>query len=344
MAAAATLQRRLSRRSRLLPAGLLALAVPLLAQLLLERGGAEPRATPLAAVHGFPGPVGAGLPGTIGTGRRDVLVAASTLFGAGAVLGAPKMARAEQPWQLQLPRTWRTFSQTPPPPPGVRAPVALVVAGNPIQGGELFVLRVPLQTEGTDKTAQSGRDLVEYFSTPVGKTPKTPQSAVVEAVASSQRTQAGLSNFKLVGSPTERIKDNRRYVRYEYESVICQGTIVKGVNKDRCEAPEDGSELEFLDRRHAITLTVTPEDTKGTPNEIQYLWVLDVSAPTAAWGNLTEPIATVSDSFELASEDLLEKQRTKEVTPEQMKVLEEMNRLGILPKDGESVPQDAFKK
>ena len=121
----------------------------------------------------------------------------------------------------------------------------------------------------------------------------------MEAVASSQRTQAGLVSFKLIGSPQEKIKDGRRYLKYEYESVLCQGTIVKGVNKDRCEAPEDGAELELLDRRHAITLTVTPEDTKGTPNEIQYLWVLDISAPTAAWGNLTEPITTVSESFEL---------------------------------------------
>lgn len=334
MASPATLNRGPWRRSRLLPAGLLALAAPLLARLLMA-SGAEPGETPLAAVHGFPGPLGAGrreIPSPATAGRRDLMLAAAT---ASAVLGVPQSARAEQAWQLQLPRTWRTFSQTPPPPPGVRAPVALVVAGNPVQGGELFVLRVPLQTEGQDQTAKYGQNLVEYFSTPVGKTPKTPMSDAVEAVASSQRTQAGLVSFKLIGSPQEKIKDGRRYLKYEYESVLCQGTIVKGVNKDRCEAPEDGAELELLDRRHAITLTVTPEDTKGTPNEIQYLWVLDISAPTAAWGNLTEPITTVSESFELASEDVLEKARTVELTPNQLKVLEEMNKRGILPKDGE---------
>ena len=75
-----------------------------------------------------------------------------------AVALQPAAVRAEQGWQLKLPRTWRTFEQNAQPPPDVKKAAALVVAGNPEQGGELVVLRVPLSLDPSDPNAQGNKD------------------------------------------------------------------------------------------------------------------------------------------------------------------------------------------
>mmetsp|Transcript_34139 Transcript_34139/g.98297 ORF Transcript_34139/g.98297 Transcript_34139/m.98297 type:complete len:325 (+) Transcript_34139:27-1001(+) len=268
-------------------------------------------------------------------GRRGAL-------GAGAAAGlaglAPPLtlgslpARAEQPWQLQLPRTWRSFSQTPQPPPGELKPAALVVAGNPEIEGELAVLRVPLSSDPKDPNAAATKDLVKYFSAPAGQSPGVGAEKVVEAVAASQRTTPRLTKFALVGKPVEQTKGNRRYVRYEYESSLCQGNLVQGVNGNVCQRPESEELEPTLDRRHTITLTVTPEDTKGATN---FLWLLDVSGPSKAWDALSEEVGTVSGSFELGTEEQLERDRTADVTKEQLEALKELQKAGKLPQDGQ---------
>ena len=58
-----------------------------------------------------------------------------------AAVALPPAASAEQGWQLKLPRSWRTFEQNAQPPPDVKKAAALVVAGNPEQGGALKDLK-----------------------------------------------------------------------------------------------------------------------------------------------------------------------------------------------------------
>jgi len=237
----------------------------------------------------------------------------------------PLPAFAQQAWQLQLPRTWQTLSQEQPPPPGVRKPVALVVAGNEEQGGELVVLRVPLSTDPRDPNAAASKDLIGYFSTAPGKTPSVKQQKVVDAVVQSQKTSPGITKFDLTGPPTEAIKGTRRYVYYDYESSICQGEVVRGSKRDRCERPDNGQEIPLLDRHHAITLTVANEGQEGN-----FLWLLDVSGPSENWKNVTEAATTIKNSFELGSEDTLEKDRTLELTKDQIEALKTLKEAGQL--------------
>jgi len=281
----------------------------------------------------------ASVPSIIRTGwpsasRRDTLLAAAVTGLLPPLAAAPVPARAEQAWQLRLPRTWRTFSQTPAPPPDVKRPTALVVAGNPELGGELVVLRVPLPSDPKDPNAAASADLVRYFATPSDKKPSVKIEKVVDAVAQSQKTSPGLIKFGLLGSPFERTAGGRRYVRYEYEASLCQGLVQKGVNGDQCTRPETGEDLLPFNRRHAITLTVTPEDTSGA-SRVDYLWLLDVSGPLDAegWKAVSEQVETASQSFELGSEEQLERDRTAEITPEQLEALKELQKAGLLPQD-----------
>lgn len=269
----------------------------------------------------------------LSSGRRDTLAGAVAASLAGLVPPltlSSSPAHAEQPWQLKLPRSWKLFSQTPMPPKGVVQSVALIVAGNPVEGGELVVLRVPLSIAAGDPNAEDSKKLIEYFSTPDGKGSSVKGAQVVDVVAKSQKSSPGLQKFALAGSPVESVKGGRRYVRYEYESSICQGQVKFASSGDTCVAPEDDSPLPLFERRHAITLTVTSEDTNGQTN---YLWLLDVSAPSDKWKDLTEPIQEVSGSFELGTEDQLEKDRTVELTKEQLDALKELEKAGKLPKD-----------
>jgi len=264
-------------------------------------------------------------------GRRGALAAATAAGLAGLappLLLAPAPARAEQAWQVQLPRAWRTFSQTPAPPDGVKRPAALVVAGNAEKGGEMVVLRVPLDPNAKDpKTAQQAKDVIAYFAAGDKPTP-VPMSKVVDAIVTSQKSQPGLTSFELVGTPTEQIKLGRRYVRFEFQDTICQGSITKASSGDKCFRPDgqggDGDELPFLTTRHRITLTATNEGGETT-----FCWLIDVSGPPEGWKAMDDMITTVSDSFELGSEEQLEKDRTKEVTKEQLEALKQLDKAGI---------------
>jgi len=261
--------------------------------------------------------------------RRGPLAAAVIAGLVAPQLAAPPLpAFAQQAWQLQLPRTWRTLSQEQPPPPGVKKPAALVVAGEPEIGGEMVVLRVPLSTDPQDPNAAASRDLIGYFSTPPGKNPPVQQQKVVNAVVQSQKTAPGLTKFDLTGSPMEAVKGSRRYVYYDYESSICQGRVTQGSSKSLCERPENGEELPLLNRHHAITLTVVNEAGQGN-----FLWLLDVSGPVENWSKATEAATTIKNSFELGSEEQLEKDRTVELTKEQLEALQKMKEAGKLPMD-----------
>ncbi|CAE8639268.1 unnamed protein product [Polarella glacialis] len=151
--------------------------------------------------------------------------------------------------------------------------------------------------------------------------------------------EAGWQRFEFMGKPKELVKDGRRMLRYEYDASNCQGVVSKGLKGDSCEAPEDGKPLPLYERRHAITMTVTDEGAgaAGQKDPTFYLWLLDVSGPGGPqkkeWGDLLEAVTTVSDSFSLGSEASLEQQRTMDVTPEQLKALQEMQKAGTLPQD-----------
>ncbi|CAJ1372688.1 unnamed protein product [Effrenium voratum] len=270
--------------------------------------------------------------------RLGLLAPVAGVAAAGFSFGEP--ARAEQGWQLKLPRTWRTFEQNNQPAPEVKTPTALVVAGNPEQGGELVVLRVPLSTDPKDPNAKGTKDLISYFTTPVDAKASVPVPKAAEVVASSQKTSPGLLKWEYLEKPTEKINFKRRYIKYDYESSLCPGVVSKGVKGDTCMAVQDNSELPLYERRHKILLTVTDEGaTKaGVKDPTYYLWLLDVSGPAAEsrnnWGQLSEAVSEVADSFLISDDEKqLESARTAEVSKEQLEELKKLQEEGSLPQD-----------
>eukprot|EP00435_Cladocopium_sp_Y103_P058909 s781_g20.t2 len=248
--------------------------------------------------------------------RRSLLAAATGLL---APLQAPQTARAEQGWQLKLPRTWRTFEQNAQPPPEVKKATALVVAGNPEQGGELVVLRVPLSLDPKDPNAKGNKDLVSYFTSGVDKKPSVPTAKAAEVVTSSQKTAPGLIKWNFLEQPAEKVIYGRRYLKYDYEASICPGVVTKGSKGDTCMAIEDTSELPLYERRHRILLTVTDEGAtaRGEKDPTYYIWLLDISGPAQEardnWGSLKEAVTEVADSFVISEDEkTLEKARTAE--------------------------------
>lgn len=235
--------------------------------------------------------------------RRETL-AAGVAASVSAGLIAPPPAVAEVAWQLKQPRDWQIFSQTPQPPPGDMKPAALVVAGRPDAGGELVVLRVPLDTSGGSPNAAAAKNLVGFFSSP--STAKVGDA--VEAVASSQRSAPTITKFDLVGGIEERVSSGRRYVRYDYDSLVCPGVITKGSKGNICGAPDNGEEILQQARRHAITFTVINEaNPSGATTPV--LWLVDISAPSEAWPYAQATIADLEKSFEVGNADQLEKDR-----------------------------------
>eukprot|EP00929_Paragymnodinium_shiwhaense_P009367 TRINITY_DN113512_c0_g1_i1.p1 TRINITY_DN113512_c0_g1~~TRINITY_DN113512_c0_g1_i1.p1 ORF type:complete len:342 (+),score=103.94 TRINITY_DN113512_c0_g1_i1:82-1107(+) len=241
-------------------------------------------------------------------GRRAALATAGAAGFLQSALGEPQKALAAadpQAWQLKLPRSWNIVQQNQPPPPGDNRGVALIVAGDQLAAGEAVVLRVPLvEAPGEDASAKKSRsDLIKYFTTAPGVKPSVTQAQAVDALAVSQKTQPGLTKFD-VGKIVETTRGNGRYIRYDYESSVCAGgSIVKGAGgKDRCEAPDGtGQDLGFVDRKHAITMTVIKE------GDVNVLWFADISAPTQSFKSLEPVVNDMSDSFLVADPEELNK-------------------------------------
>jgi len=268
--------------------------------------------------------------------RRGAL--AATVTGSFGSILEPAPARAEQAWQLKLPRTWRVLEQNQQPPPEIKKPTCLVSAGNPDVGGDVVVLRIPLSTAADDPNAASSKDMISYFSTPIGQKPPVTIGKAVDAIVASQKTLVGLVKFSYDGKAVDRTRNGRRYVSYDFENSVCLGMVTKGTNGDTCSAPEDGSPLPLFERQHSILMTVTDEGAAaaGQKDPTYYLWLLDVSAPVGTSkteGPLAEAVKEITGSFLLADEDTLEAARTVEVTKEQMEQLKDMQAKGALPQD-----------
>ncbi|CAK8988311.1 unnamed protein product [Durusdinium trenchii] len=281
-----------------------------------------------------PAPSDSGSDAPLGFPRRSL-----GLLGLLPGLGSSPV-RAEQGWQLKLPRTWRTFEQNAQPPPDVKKATALVVAGNPNQGAELVVLRVPLSLDPADPNAKLNQDLVKFFTTKTDQKSSVSVDSAAYVLASSQKTAPGLTKWEFLEKPSEKVLYKRRYIKYDYEASICPGVVTKGSKGDTCMAIEDTSELPLYERRHRILFTVTDEgaSARGEKDPTYYIWLLDISGPASDarnnWGELKEAITEVADSFLLSdSEQELEKARTAEVTPEQLKALEQLKKEGALPEE-----------
>mmetsp|Transcript_68560 Transcript_68560/g.149181 ORF Transcript_68560/g.149181 Transcript_68560/m.149181 type:complete len:181 (-) Transcript_68560:86-628(-) len=163
------------------------------------------------------------------------------------------------------------------------------------------------------------RDLIQYFETPVGSNPTVKQAQVVEILAKSQKSQKGLTKFEMVGAPKESIRASRRYVQYEFIATICLGKL----EGDKCLRPDDGSEIEFVTRRHSITVTAVNEGTAKQP--AIFLWLLDISGPSQAWDSLKELTTDMGKSFELGSPTQLDEERANYVKSLQ-KALEDIKK------------------
>lgn len=219
------------------------------------------------------------------------------------VVGFQEPARAEQAWQLKLPQAWKVFSQTPQPPAGQNTPAALVVAGDEAGAGELVVLRVPLVVDGTtDPDAGNKQKLVNYFA----NDPKTSRKDAVDALVATQKQQNGLTRFDLNEKSDEKVKGAGRYIRYDYDSSTCTGAIVNGAGGKMLCQKENGDALNVLNRHHGVTMTVVQEVDAKVP----VLWVLDLSAPSESWESFQKVAKDLGDSFDVASEAQLEKDRS----------------------------------
>eukprot|EP00913_Durusdinium_trenchii_P027231 g25549.t1 len=284
-----------------------------------------------------PAPSDSGSDAPLGFPRRSL-----GLLGLLPGLGSSPV-RAEQGWQLKLPRRGRDGGMA----------TALVVAGNPNQGAELVVLRVPLSLDPADPNAKLNQDLVKFFTTKTDQKSSVSVDSAAYVLASSQKTAPGLTKWEFLEKPSEKVLYKRRYIKYDYEASICPGVVTKGSKGDTCMAIEDRiwllrivrydtSELPLYERRHRILFTVTDEgaSARGEKDPTYYIWLLDISGPASDarnnWGELKEAITEVADSFLLSdSEQELEKARTAEVTPEQLKALEQLKKEGALPEDRE---------
>lgn len=245
--------------------------------------------------------------------RRNVLASTGVAVLAGllpsVLLGSDPASAEPQAWQLKFPKSWVLYQRNDQPAPGDNKPTALIVAGDNAGAGELVVLRVPLvPSNGMDvETAKGQKTLLSYFGTPSDKTPTLKMSEAIDALYASQKTTPGLTQCALVGKPAESIRNGNRYIRYEYESTLCQGIIVKGAGgKDRCESDKDGEagkEIPQLSRRHLITMTVVQEAEAKVP----VLWFVDMSTPTKSFESLSPVLNDVSSSFEINSAETLSK-------------------------------------
>jgi len=258
-------------------------------------------------------------------GRRKALAAAGAgTLGCGNLLlpASPSYAQQaplQQAWQLKLPRSWRMFEQNEQPPPEVKMPATLVVAGNMELGADLVVLRVPLSTAAGDPNAPDNKALIDYFTTPAGKTPTVPIEKAINGILVSQKGQMGLQRFQMIRNPSEKAPGKRRYINYDFEDSICPGVVQQGVKGSSCTNPEDGSTVPFFDRRHGITITVTDEGAiaAGQKDPTYYLWLLDISGPLDAtkndWGDLAQAVKEIANSFELGDEEKLETKRNQTI-------------------------------
>jgi len=263
------------------------------------------------------------LPDRNDVGRRQTLLAGLGLAAAGFGV---EPARAEQAWQLKLPRAWRVVLQNQQPPPEMRIPTTLVAAGNADQGGELSVVRAPLNTDKADKNFAAAKDLVDYFSA----TPAASIDKAVDAVLVSIKNDPGLSKFTMAVKPSVQTKAGARYVDFTYESSLCAppGVVTKGVKGDICQSMQDNSELPLVGRRNKIIMTVINEGTAKAP--LWYLWLVNIAGDGQGdWGRVSEAVNEISSSFLVGDPDALEKAMTVEVTPEQRKAITEMNDQGL---------------
>ncbi|CAK9092091.1 unnamed protein product [Durusdinium trenchii] len=180
------------------------------------------------------------------------------------------------------------------PPPDVKKATALVVAGNPNQGAELVVLRVPLSLDPADPNAKLNQDLVKFFTTKTDQKSSVSVDSAAYVLASSQKTAPGLTKWEFLEKPSEKVLYKRRYIKYDYEASICPGVVTKGSKGDTCMAIEDTSELPLYERRHRILFTVTDEgaSARGEKDPTYYIWLLDISGPASDarnnWGELKE--------------------------------------------------------
>jgi len=278
-------------------------------------------------------------------GRRKALAAAGAgTLGCGNLLlpASPSYAQQaplQQAWQLKLPRSWRMFEQNEQPPPEVKMPATLVVAGNMELGADLVVLRVPLSTAAGDPNAPDNKALIDYFTTPAGKTPTVPIEKAINGMLVSHKGQMGLQRFQMIRNPSEKAPGKRRYINYDFEDSICPGVVQQGVKGNSCTNPQDGSAVPFFDRRHGITITVTDEGAiaAGQKDPTYYLWLLDISGPLDAtkndWGDLAQAVKEVASSFELGDEAKLETKRNQTIEA-QSGIFDKMKEQGIeVPKE-----------
>lgn len=277
-------------------------------------------------------------------GRRKALAAAGagTLsYGSPAPPSYAQQVPQQQAWQLKLPRSWRMLEQNEQPSPEVKVPVTLVVAGNVELGADLVVARVPLSTAAGDPNAPDNKALIDYFTTPAGKTPSISIEKAINGILVSQKGSMGLQRFQMIGKPSERATGTgkRRYISYDFEDSICPGVVQQGVKGNTCQNPEDGSTVPFFDRRHGIIITVTDEGAiaAGQKDPTYYLWLLDISGPLEVakndWGELKQAVTEIANSFELGDEARLESKRNQTIDA-QSSIFDKMKEQGIeVPKD-----------
>jgi len=205
-------------------------------------------------------------------------------------------------WQLRLPRDWVTFSTSEVPEDG--GPVAVAQAGNMEQETSVSVLRVPLMLSN-DTSYEAKAKLIEYFQTPLDKTPSVPPTTVANILSDSFQIEAGnVVRFEVVSPPTGNVKNGRRYFTFGYESTQCYGQLVEGTKDLFCQ-DDKGGELPFIDRTHSLKCTV---DLQGQPDR-DILWLVDLSGPTQDWKALSSNAGETLASFELGTTESLQKGR-----------------------------------
>jgi len=217
-------------------------------------------------------------------------------------------------WQMKLPDGWTVIRSSGVPGPEEVRPKELLSAanvrsGDQGQGAEVRVLRVPLVTTPQDPQGIGGLILIEWFQ---AEKPRVTQKDVVNSLSNSYVAQPVTFDFSL-GKADTKVKDNQRYLTYEFDVTRCEGQQVQGVNGKVCQRPDNGKVLPTSVVHHAVINTVTTEPGGGALSQgkgyPEVLWIVDISAPAEKWENVSKQVAVIFETFAVGDPGRLAAQR-----------------------------------
>jgi len=221
-------------------------------------------------------------------------------------------AYAETAYQLKLPEGWQVEKSIRAPRADPR-PQALLVARDTKKQGEVKVVRVPLVATQQDPQGLGPLATTDYFYTP---DTQVTQKQLVDLLQAGYKAQPAIFSYKDLDAEDFK-RNNRKYLRYDFESARCEGIQVEASKGKLCQKPDSDEPLPAIVRHHRLINTVYPEADLAQPGEgntdesflPQVLWILDISVPLDMWEKEPGIVRSLADTFAVGQPAELEKLR-----------------------------------